>query len=301
MVLRTLPSLYRYGAKMCSSAKDPHYYTGSGELLSKSVFLESLSADCHDKCSQAAAGPTVVLLGENHSDPAAHAIELELLKSLHRGSNDLALSLEFYDREAQCVLDEYTTGFVDKETFLRDSRPPGNLADYQPLIDFCAGSRISVVAANCPRRYTRMVSKHGRQALESTLVSNPGASRLLPPMPYNAASDAYREKFVAIMSEMGNEFESVATKMADAQSLWDATMAHSISEAVSSHPLVLHIAGHFHVCHGLGISEHLSGYAPPGTSTLSVVVLPEDDPTKFQEGHKNAADYVILTDCAKLV
>ena len=37
------------------------------------------------------------------------------------------------------------------------------------------------------------VSKHGRQALESTLVSNPGASRLLPPMPYNAASDAYRE------------------------------------------------------------------------------------------------------------
>ena len=42
-------------------------------------------------------------------------------------------------------------------------------------------------------------------------------------------------------------------------------------------------------------------YAPPGTSTLSVVVLPEDDPTKFQEGHKNAADYVILTDCAKLV
>ena len=42
-------------------------------------------------------------------------------------------------------------------------------------------------------------------------------------------------------------------------------------------------------------------YAPPGTSTLSIVVLPEDDPTKFNEGHKNAADYVILTDCAKLV
>jgi len=302
MVLRTLPSLHRLGAKMCSAVKDmgPHYYTGSGEILSKSTFLDSLSADVREKSNQAA-GPTVVLVGENHSDPSAHSIELDVLKCLHRGSNNLALSLEFYDREAQCVLDEYTTGFVDKETFLSDSRPPGNLADYQPLIDFCAGSRISVVAANCPRRYTRMVSKHGRQALESALVSNPGASRLLPPMPYKAASDAYREKFVAIMSEMGNEFESVATKMADAQSLWDATMAHSISKALSSHPLVLHIAGHFHVCHGLGISEHLSGYAPPGTSTLSVVVLPEDDPTKFNEGHKNAADYVILTDCAKLV
>ena len=50
-------------------------------------------------------------------------------------------------------------------------------------------------------------------------------------MPYKAASDAYREKFVAIMSEMGNEFESVATKMADAQSLWDATM---VSESTSA-------------------------------------------------------------------
>ena len=31
------------------------------------------------------------------------------------------------------------------------------------------------------------------------------------------------------MSEMGNEFESVATKMADAQSLWDATMVSQTS------------------------------------------------------------------------
>ena len=74
---------------MCSAAKDPHYYTGSGELLSKSVFLESLSADCHDKYCQASAGPTVVLLGENHSDPAAHAIELDLLKVIRNLSSNL--------------------------------------------------------------------------------------------------------------------------------------------------------------------------------------------------------------------
>ena len=82
MVLRTLPPLYRFGAKMCSAAKDmgPHYYTGSGEVLSKSAFLDSLSADVRDKCNQQAAGPTAVLMGENHSDPAAHTIELDVLK-----------------------------------------------------------------------------------------------------------------------------------------------------------------------------------------------------------------------------
>ena len=81
MVLRTLPSLYRFGAKMCSAAKDmgPHYYTGSGEVLSKSAFLDSLSVDVRDKCNRAA-GPTAVLMGENHSDPAAHTIEMDILK-----------------------------------------------------------------------------------------------------------------------------------------------------------------------------------------------------------------------------
>ena len=66
---------------MCSTAKDmgPHYYTGAGEILSKSAFLESLAVDVRDKCNEAA-GPTVVLMGENHSDPAAHTIELEVLK-----------------------------------------------------------------------------------------------------------------------------------------------------------------------------------------------------------------------------
>ena len=81
MVLRTLPSLYRFGAKMCSAAKEmgPHYYTGSGEVLSKSAFLDSLSVDVRDKCNRAA-GPTAVLMGENHSDPAAHTIEMDILK-----------------------------------------------------------------------------------------------------------------------------------------------------------------------------------------------------------------------------
>ena len=57
----------------------PHYYTGSGEILSKSTFLDSLSADVREKSNQAA-GPTVVLVGENHSDPSAHSIELDVLK-----------------------------------------------------------------------------------------------------------------------------------------------------------------------------------------------------------------------------
>ena len=50
-----------------------------------------------------------------------------------------------------------------------------------------------------------------------------------------------------------------------------------------------------------GMTSKCHRYSPSGTSTVSVVVLPEDDSTKFTGGHRNAADYVILSDCAKLV
>ena len=85
----------------------------------------------------------VIFIGENHGDDAAHALELEILRelqeSLDQRQQRLALSLEFYDRESQTVMNEYLKGVASLDTFLSDSKPPANHSDYQPLIDFCKG------------------------------------------------------------------------------------------------------------------------------------------------------------------
>ena len=53
----------------------------------------------------------VHVLGENHSDPSSHILELEILKRVaDLRPGETALSLEFYDRSAQSVLDEYLLG-----------------------------------------------------------------------------------------------------------------------------------------------------------------------------------------------
>ena len=53
----------------------------------------------------------VIFLGENHSDPSSHILELEILKRVaDLRPGETALSLEFYDRSAQSVLDEYLLG-----------------------------------------------------------------------------------------------------------------------------------------------------------------------------------------------
>ena len=84
----------------------------------------------------------------------------------------------------------------------------------------------------------------------------------------------------------------------DAQSLWDATMAHSISEFLVQHPdaLVLHMVGGFHVARGTGTPEHLEAYRP-GTSRLIVMLRPVEDIERFEPAPSGQwGDFVIQTD-----
>ena len=152
--------------------KPPGFFLGSGEPISKADFFDRIVT------SRA----PVIMIGENHEDPLAHAFELEILKKLKTAESHFALSLEFYDRECQTVLDEYLAGLIPLDTFLSDSRPPANHADYQPLLDLCKAVHLPVIAANCPRRYTRLVSKGGRDCL--TPLASTSARQLLPPLPY---------------------------------------------------------------------------------------------------------------------
>ena len=58
------------------------------------------------------------------------------------------------------MLDEYLGGFLSLEQFASDAKAPGNLQDYLPMLDFCRDQGLGVLAANCPRRYTKMVREH---------------------------------------------------------------------------------------------------------------------------------------------
>ena len=87
------------------------------------------------------------------------------------------------------------------------------------------------------------------------------------------------------------------TRMLGAQSLWDATMAHSIIKALYRANLVVHVAGYFHIKSNLGIPEHLAHYGGSlEYGQTSIVMLPEEDLVFTESEHKNAADLVVLTD-----
>jgi uncharacterized iron-regulated protein len=85
--------------------------------------------------------------------------------------------------------------------------------------------------------------------------------------------------------------------MLDAQSLWDATMAHSIATFLEdeSRAIVLHAVGGFHVEYSTGIPEQLSLYRP-GVKQLIIAIRSADDIAAFGEKDQGRGDFVILTD-----
>ena len=119
------------------------------------------------------------------------------------------MSLEFYDRSAQAILDEYLLDFIDYDTFLDHSHPPANHMDYRPLIDFCKANNLPVIAANCSRRHSRLMSRQGPEAIERLAEeSEIHRNFLLPTLPVQPASQQYEANFRATMGIVGKAVQS---------------------------------------------------------------------------------------------
>jgi uncharacterized iron-regulated protein len=267
----------------------------------------------------------VVFVGETHDDPTGHMLELALLEGAREAyasgpaggpPRPVALSLEFFERDAQLPLDEYLAGLITESSFRADSRPwPRYETDYRPLIEYAKAHGLPVIAANAPRRYIGMVSRQGRTALDRL---GPEARALVAPLPYGAASPAYRDQWIATISKVmeqegtrcGVAVEHAAApsgshqnmgNQLDSQVLWDATMAHSIARHLAAQPsaLVLHMVGGFHVERGTGIPEHLQHYLP-GARSMVVALRPVEDVDTFEPAPAGEwGDFVIQTEKAR--
>lgn len=251
-----------------------------------------------DKILDAIGQNDVIFLGENHDDATAHELQLQIFKAViekYGKERKIALSMEMFERDVQIVVNEYLNNLISESHFLLSSRPWNNYKqDYRPLVELAKEQKLSVIAANAPRRYINMVSRNGRESLNAL---TPAAKKWLAPLPYNQPSETYANKFKALMGK-SPESNMGINKILDSQSLWDATMSFSISEYLKANKnsLVVHLNGSFHTENRLGTAEQLLKYRPKA-KILVVTIRYEEDFTKFDKTkHENIGDFVILTD-----
>jgi uncharacterized iron-regulated protein len=254
-----------------------------------------------DDIVKAMAANDAIFLGEQHDDAVGHAIEAELFRRAvekYSSQRRVALSMEMFERDVQVVVDEYLQGLISEPHFLLSSRPWGNYkTDYRPLVELAKEKHLDVIAANAPRRYVNMVSRNGRDSLNSLSTQ---AKAWLAPLPYPEPSATYRAKFAALMSSNSGDPAAMtgSANLIYSQDLWDATMGNSVANYLNKNKsaLVIQLNGSFHTENRLGTFEQLLNYRPK-TKAIVVTMHYEDDVQKFDAAkHKGLGDFVILTD-----
>ena len=217
----------------------------------------------------------VIFFGEYHDNKILHSLEIELLKMFYFNNKNLIISLEMFERDVQSVLDKYLINEISEADFLTDSRPWSNYeTDYKPLIEFAKENKLTVVAANIPRRYASMISKQGINALDSLSVEE----KKFIAKKHIVFEDEYKERFIQTMknnmahrSKMPKGMMMNFDQIYAAQCIKDDTMAESILKYQRFPPRskVIHYNGDFHSRKHLGTAQKIQILEP----MLKVVVI----------------------------
>lgn len=268
--------------------------------MSKEVTLDDIARDM--------SGYDVLFFGEEHNDSAAHYLEAAMLEAMYRQyGTAVALSMEMFDRDVQFIVNEYLADAIREKNFTRDARVWKNYRDYRPMVEFVKTNHLDLICANAPTRYTNLAGRKGQPALTELPEES---KQYFAPLPYDTAEGKYYEKLMSVTHDSPAPVDTAkkqpvmpntnAFSMVMGQSLWDATMAHSISRYLKEHPdmKIFQVKGRFHSDEGFAVVTQLKKYSP-NAKVLIISCGPDDSFTTGNiDWNKFAAlgDYIIITD-----
>src|SRR5690606_23183780 len=110
-------------------------FTSEGKATDYDAMLKELEKD------------DVILFGELHNDSIAHALQLEITKSLFKTQGSrLVLGAEMFETDVQLILDEYFGNQIPEKNFEAEARLWQNYkTDYKPLVLFAKENNIRFV------------------------------------------------------------------------------------------------------------------------------------------------------------
>lgn len=199
-----------------------------------------------DEVVGALSGADVVLVGEVHGHERGLDFIATLFDALADRDPELALSMEFIERDHQHVMDDYVGGLIDRETMAKESlRNPGNFpVGHQRMVERAKADGRAVVAANAARVYVKMARTEGYEAMSGLTE----AQRALFDVPGALPEGGYADRFMEAMGAMAlHGGDEMVKSFLRSQALWDSTMAASVARQVEQGSSVYHVVGHFHV------------------------------------------------------
>ncbi len=191
----------------------------------------------------------VVYVGESHTNPHHHAIQLAAVKALAQATPDLAIGMEMFDYTYQRVLDRWIAGELDETAFIEKTHWYANwgfdFGLYRDILEFAKENGLRVVALNVPFHLPGKISVGGiaslseddRRHLPETIDTTDADHRTYVAEIFNMHALPGREKFAYFY---------------EAQCTWEDAMAENVAENLGSGKMVV-LAGNGHIKRKFGI------------------------------------------------
>lgn len=266
--------------------------------LAKEVSINDIADDMKNN--------DVLFYGEEHNDSVTHYLENKIFETLfQKYSRAMTLSMEMFERDVQPIMNEYLTSDIRERNFKKDARAWSNYRDYRPMVEFCKSNKVDVICANAAGRYSNLAGRKGQAALMQLPLES---RKFFAPLPYDTASGKYYEKLMDLSghgtsTDTAKKAPAPVTGMGNfslitAQSLWDATMAYSISEYLKIHKTkkVFQVNGRFHSDEHFAVVAQLKKYSPKARVLVISSGSDEAFPNIDWKKHEHLGDYIIITD-----
>lgn len=216
----------------------------SGEERTVSEFVDSIQPG------------NVILVGESHAEvnqvPVDQLQQIQLIQQLMTKHKNVSVAMEFIPYTSQTEIDLFLNKQLTEEEFLLGvswGQSPFEAYKFQVLSTKLGEGW--TYGINSPAEVTRFIGKNGLGQLPLEFKST------LPPN-FQLGSPLYKQRFFEQMSYMAHHGVNLDFYF-QSQSVWDDTMAWSISEIMKkdSQQILVVIVGQFHVMYNLGLPNRL--------------------------------------------
>ncbi len=267
------PKTLAIGESPTRLMKDTIYDTQTASPVSRGQLLDRLT------------DVRVIYVGEQHTNPSHHAIQLQLIQYFARSTPNLVIGVEMFDHTYQPVLDDWVAGKLNESQFLQRSHWYANWGFtyelYRGILNYVKEKGIRTVALNIPSYIPARISVGGIDSLSAD------DRRHLPVAidTGNVSHRNYIEKIFKMHTLRGREnFDFFYA----AQCTWDDAMAQSVADNLGSGKMVV-LIGNGHIIHKFGVPDRAFARNPAPFKTI--YLAPVD--TKAEPSW---ADYLWVTE-----
>ena len=193
------------------------------------------------------------------------------------------MGMEMFDRSYQEVLDQWSSGRLDEETFLKKTHWRANwkydFGLYREILEYIRDNRIPLKALNIPFHIPPKIAVSGLEYLNSD------DRKYLPEQ--IDASDAEHRKFVEeiFKRHAGGDFEDFYM----AQCIWEEAMAEAVARAVDGRTMAV-LVGNGHIIKKFGVPNR--AFRRNGLPYRTVYPVQADD----RDVERSFADYLWIAE-----